>query len=189
MARCCTSDLRPPGYSFWPPERTTAREKLMFDFMSDRVQNFVDISAFRESENRNDNFFISVSPDQILDAERRLGFSLPSQLRCLYEEFGYGFITVGRDSLCRTTSTNRICTPKDIGDLREGICEWMMPYTKIQPDVLPFFDRDVDLFLCMRPFSENPNAVYWMWGEKICDSLVEFFQRLVENPDWFNPSS
>ena len=26
-----------------------------------------------------------------------------------------------------------------------------------------------------------------MWGYKICDSLVEFFKRLVEDPDWFSP--
>ncbi len=62
-----------------------------------------------------------------------------------------------------------------------------MPYTQVEHGTLPFFERDVDLFLCLHPDSDNPNAVHWMWGDKICDSLVEFFQRLVEDPDWFNP--
>ena len=69
----------------------------------------------------------------------------------------------------------------------------MMSYTKIEPKTLPFFERNVDLFLCLKPHDKNPNAVWWMWGAqmpnqgKICDSIFEFFERLEESPDWFNP--
>jgi hypothetical protein len=124
-------------------------------------------------------------------AETELGYPLPVELRAWYLEVGVCQIT----PTTRPTfmSDNNILIPTHIPKLISHTCEWMMPYTQIEPDTLPFFERDVDLFLCLHPHSDNPNAVYWMWGEKmpnggkICDSLVEFFQRLVEDPDWFNP--
>lgn len=130
--------------------------------------------------------FWKCSPEILAKAEDALGYPFPSQLRNLYLEAGAG--TVRKKGVVEGFSYNNILIPTDIPKLLDGTCEWMMPYTQIEPDTLPFFERGVDLFLCLHPHSDNPNAVHWMWGEKICDSLVEFFQRLVEDPDWFNPS-
>lgn len=139
--------------------------------------------------------FWKCSPEILATAEDALGYPLPSQLRLLYLEAGVG--TVRKKDVAEELSYNNILIPTDIPKLLNGTCGWTMPYateTEMEPDTLPFFERAIDLYLCLRPHSENPNAVYWMWGEKmpngekICDSLVEFFQKLVEDPDWFNPS-
>lgn len=125
-------------------------------------------------------------PETILvDTEKCLGYRFPHQLRSLYLEVGVGRLPGYTHTVYN--SPNNILIPTHIPKLINGTCEWMMPYTQIEPNTLPFFERDVDLFLCLHPKSDNPNAVYWMWGEKICDSLLEFFQKLVVDPDWFNP--
>lgn len=126
----------------------------------------------------------------LIKAEKKLGFIFPSELRSWYLDHGVGRMT----GYLHTpyNSPNNILIPTHIPKLIDGTCEWMMPYTQIEPGTLPFFERDVDLFLCLKPHSNNPNAVWWMWGEKmpnqgkICDSLVDFFERLVEDPDWFS---
>lgn len=131
------------------------------------------------------------SEEILRDAENNLGYRFPLQLRSFYLEFGAGRLPDYVHT--SVNSPNNILIPTHIPKLINGTCEWMMPYTEIEPDTLPFFERDVDLFLCLHPKSDNPNAVWWMWGEKmpnggkICDSLVEFFQRLVEDPNWFSP--
>ena len=131
--------------------------------------------------------FFPVNNDLIFEAERKLDYAFPNELRTFYLEIGEGRLQSGEEARFVSHSHNSVIHPTDIPKLLDGTCEWMMPYTEIQPDVLPFFDRDLDLFLCLRPRSGNPNAVYWMWGDRICDSLIEFFQRLMVDPDWFNP--
>lgn len=127
----------------------------------------------------------------IADAEKQIGYSLPAELKEFYYEYGVGRI-VGYEHT-PYNSPNNILIPTHIPKLINGTCGWMMPYTQIEPNTLPFFERDVDLFLCLKPHSDNPNAVWWMWGGemhnggKICDSLVEFFEKLIIDPDWFNP--
>jgi hypothetical protein len=132
-------------------------------------------------------------PVDVLDeAEKCLGYRFPAMLRQFYLEVGVGRIPSYRHAA--NNSPNNILIPTHIPKLIDGTCEWMMPYTTIEPNTLPFFERDVDLFLCLHPKSENPNAVFWMWGEnmpnagKVCDSLIDFFERLVKDPNWFNPS-
>ena len=123
--------------------------------------------------------------------EGELNYQLPEQLRKYYLEIGVGNLVA--DESQATFSENNILIPTHIPKLIMGTCGWMMPYTQIEPNTIPFFELAIDSFLCLKPDSDNPNAVWWMWGElmpnggKICDSLVEFFQRLVEDPNWFNP--
>lgn len=135
-----------------------------------------------------ENGFFPVSEEVVRNLEQDLGHEIPSELRAFYSEVGEGRLQTGQSGELISGSHNSVIYPSDIPRLIDGTCEWMMPYTIIEPNTLPFFDRDVDLFLCLRPKSENPNAVYWMWGEKVSDSLVDFFQKLIIDPDWFNPS-
>ncbi|MES2976005.1 MAG: SMI1/KNR4 family protein [Pseudomonadota bacterium] len=131
------------------------------------------------------NHLIAVTYESIVLAELALGYRLPEQLRQFYIELGYGFITRGQRG--QTSSVNRICHPQELYEIVAGTFEGLLPDFELQPATLPFFERDTSLFLCLRPESDQPIAVHWMWGGKICDSLVDFFQRLVEDPDWFNP--
>lgn len=138
-----------------------------------------------------ENGFFPVCVEDIDRAEATLGYVLPLELRRFYEEIGEGRLQTGRNG--KVADNNNVASPCELEAIRNGTSDWLMPYSQLEPDTLPFFQRDVDLFLCLKPKSDNPNAVWWMWGElmpnrgKICDSLVEFFQRLVEDPNWFNP--
>lgn len=131
------------------------------------------------------------SPLLIANVEDTLGYLIPSELRDFYLSFGAGRLPGYVHTAYN--SPNNILLPPHIPRLISGLCKWMMGYTQMEPKTLPFFEVDVDLFLCLKPDSENPNAVWWMWGElqpnqgKICDSLVEFFEKLVVDPNWFNP--
>jgi antitoxin YxxD len=132
-----------------------------------------------------ENFFLPVTSSEINDAEKILDISFPVELAQFYKEVGWGQLQTGNNG--KLTDNNYVANPHEIVLMMQGTSDWLMPYSQLQPDTLPFFQRGVDLFLCFHINSENPNAVHWMWGEKICDSLVEFFERLVKDPDWFNP--
>ncbi len=157
----------------------------MYQFLESNVTLLADIAELGKVERLDPNHLIPVAKQSIASAELLLGYRLPEQLRQFYLEQGYGFITRGKSG--QSISVNRICHPQELYEIVTGNFEGLLPDFEAQPDTLPFFERDTNLFLCHHPASDNPNAVHWMWGEKICDSLVEFFQRLVEDPDWFNP--
>lgn len=138
------------------------------------------------------NVFCPIEDQKDIElAEVTLALDLPAQLKAFYAEIGSGQLQTGSNG--DTSDFNWIASPKELVKILKGTSDWLMPYSQLEPDTLPFFQRDVDLFLCLKPKSDNPNAVWWMWGElmpnggKICDSLVEFFQRLVEDPNWFSP--
>jgi SMI1 / KNR4 family (SUKH-1) len=128
---------------------------------------------------------------EIFLAEQFLGTALPAELRAFYLEIGEGQLQTGTNG--GVSDFNWVASPSELVKIMQGTSDWLMPYTQLEPKTLPFFQRGVDSFLCIKPQSDNPNAVWKMWGElmpnggKICDSLVEFFERLVEDPNWFNP--
>lgn len=127
---------------------------------------------------------------EITELERLIGVQMPIQLRHYYLERGVG--TFRNNDTPESFSYNNVLIPSDIPKLMAGTCEWMMPNVNIEPDTLPFFERDVNLFLCVKPKSLEPDAVWWMWGQnlpnsgKVSNSLVEFFERLRLDPDWFS---
>ncbi|THF59461.1 SMI1/KNR4 family protein [Pseudothauera rhizosphaerae] len=137
-----------------------------------------------------ENFFLPVGLSEINEAENSLNIAFPAELRQFYMEVGWGQLQTGNSGA--VADYNYIASPREIVAIIDGASEWLMPYSQIEAQTLPFLQRDVDLFLCLHPNSDNPNAVYWMWGEKmsnggrICDSLVGFFRRLVDDPNWFN---
>lgn len=164
----------------------------MFEFMS-HLSNGKCLSREIQKATESDPYehylsgFWRLEQSDIRAVEFELGYEFPPQLFAFYSEIGVG--TVRASGKAEGLSYNNVIFPWDIGKLLSGDCVWMDPETGVQPGTLPFFERDIGLFLCLHPGSDEPNAVYWMWGEKICDSLVEFFQRLLVDPDWFNPST
>ncbi|MWL91006.1 hypothetical protein [Cupriavidus sp. SW-Y-13] len=93
-----------------------------------------------------ENGFFPVNNDLIFEAEKKLGYAFPNELRTFYVGIGEGRLQSGEEARFFSHSHNSVIHPTDIPKLFDGTCEWMMPYTEIQPDVLPFFDRDLDLF-------------------------------------------
>ena len=170
---------------------------MMFEFMHNLVvPEILSMSDLKNSEEYPMPYALYASgfrpcdEDVVRCTEEELGYSLPTQLRQYFLECGVGqFASKNREM---SLSDNNSLIPTHIPKLINRTCGWMMPYTQIKPGTLPFFERDVDLFICLKPHSDNPNAVWWMWGDwrpnqgKICDSLVEFFERLVQDPDWFS---
>lgn len=163
----------------------------MFEFMT-HLSNGKNINRSSQIAIESDPYeyylsgFWKVEKSDISLVESELGYTLSDQLSSFYLELGVG--TIRKNGKPEHISYNNVICPWDIPRLIAGNCAWMDPEMEVQNGVLPFFERDVGLFLCLHPRSENPNAVYWMWGDKICDSLIEFFQHLVVDPDWFNPS-
>lgn len=163
----------------------------MFEFMGHLVNGkTLGLADLGESETYPNPYaiyvagFLPCSVEVVDSAENMLGFRFPDVLRQYYLSVGVGqLVPANREA---AISDNNVLIPTHIPKLIGNSCGWMMPYTKIQPGTIPFFERGVDLFLCLHPNSDNPSAVHWMWGDKICDSLVEFFQRFIEDPDWFN---
>lgn len=138
------------------------------------------------------NVFCPLADEDVFElAENTLLSNLPTQLKAFYDEIGEGQLQTGLNGA--TSDFNWVASPKELVNILNGTSDWLMPYSQLEPATLPFFQRGVDSFLCLKPQSDNPNAVWWMWGElmpndgKICDSLVEFFERLVEDPNWFSP--
>lgn len=164
----------------------------MFEFMTNlsngkRIDRRVQAATEGDPYEHYLSGFWRIDPADLRDVESELGYSLPEQLSAFYSEIGVG--TVRSSKKIEGLSYNNVLFPWDMGKLIAGTCAWADPDIEIEPDVLPFFERDVGLFLCVRPESEQPNAVHWMWGDKICDSVVEFFQRVIVDPDWFNPTA
>lgn len=161
----------------------------MYDFMYHLRRKHVEGYVMKLHE----NFFFPVDQANVVIpfVEKTLGYDLPLELQAFYTNIGWGQLQTGATGL--TTDYNYVAAPMELIEILNGTSDWLMPYSQLEPNTLPFFQRDVDLFLCLKPHSDNPNAVWWMWGElmpnggKICDSLVEFFQKLIVDPNWFNP--
>jgi hypothetical protein len=142
-----------------------------------------------------ENGFASLlNPNLIEDAEKRLGFEFPSQLKEFWHEIGPGVLRASVNSpknykcshnniiLGPTTIANILLSDPDSPDC-PVIPEF---YQTLLPGAMPFFEigDSVD-FLFMYPESENPNAI-WDYKTKICDSFEEFIHRLYyESPTFY----
>ncbi len=143
-----------------------------------------------ESSDRG-NWFEPVSNTKISEAEDRLRFAFPSELKKFYLEIGYGFFT--KSFLERDTSgmdySNRLLDPLSIADIMLLGYEsgQLHPDVEFKPGDMPFFEVDGgDTFLFMRPQSEKPNAVYGMLGELIEEDFEKFIWRLYyESPTFY----
>jgi hypothetical protein len=141
----------------------------MFEFMSDLKRNPSIVKRLELYENG----FFPVSMIELKQAELSLGFDFPSELRSFYEEIGEGRLQTGRNG--NFTDNNHIASPSEVVAILKGTSDWLTPYSELQPGVLPFFQRDIDLFLCLHPQSNNPNAVQWMWGGEYAILWLNFF--------------
>lgn len=140
------------------------------------------------------NFFVSLSEEEILEAEQIIGAQFPSELRAFYQEIGYGFLThphilpVGY----KFYSSNLIHAPSSIAlILNKGVESGLIMESTLEllsPGDWPMFEiGDSTNFLIMKPFSDNPNAIWDDGGDvKIDDSFAHFIWRLFyESPSFY----
>ncbi|MCA1201996.1 MULTISPECIES: SMI1/KNR4 family protein [Bacillaceae] len=127
--------------------------------------------------------FIRLQENELLDAEERLGFELPNELRDFYLEVGYGFIK-GRDG----NTINRIMDPDTIADitLREGIYEFDPDLEGIyeEDDKLVFYEVNEGVYLTLDLNTPQQTPVYFL-ETQIAGSLGEFIRKVNEDPEYF----
>ena len=137
------------------------------------------------------NRFFPVSEQDIEDAERRLGYKFPPQLRTFYDELGDGSFQHNHDfSVTDNSFSSCILHPKEIADIkflgRDSLL--ILPSVEFAEDELPIFEvADGDTFLFMKPQSDKPNAVYSDIGGKLVEESFErFIWRLYyESPLYY----
>ncbi|MGP4039062.1 SMI1/KNR4 family protein [Gracilibacillus sp. D59] len=127
--------------------------------------------------------FIKLQESELLNAEERLGFELPNELRYLYLEVGYGFIK-GRNE----NAINRIMDPDTIADitLREGIYEFDPDLEGIyeDDDKLVFFEVNEGVYLTLDLNTPKQTSIYF-FETKIANSLEKFIRKIDEDSEYF----
>ena len=128
-----------------------------------------------------------VKPNEIEDAETRLGFAFPYQLRRFYNEVGCGFLSQGVEDKKRDPSLiNGILGPSEVADLLCDADNPARPYEGFVDGVLPFFDVGENTYLVLLPRSDSPNRVYWPDGKQIiAEDLYEFFKELHRHAGFY----
>ncbi|MFB1052082.1 SMI1/KNR4 family protein [Paraliobacillus sp. JSM ZJ581] len=133
---------------------------------------------------RNDKHkFIRLQENELLDAEERLGFELPNELRDFYLEIGYGFIK-GSDG----NAINRIMDADTIADitLRESIYEFDPDLEGIyeDDDKLVFYEVNEGVYLTLDLNTPQQTPVYF-FETQIAGSLEEFIRKVDEDAEYF----
>lgn len=127
--------------------------------------------------------FIRLQENELLDAEERLGFELPNELRDFYLEVGYGFIK-GSDG----NAINRIMDPDTIADitLREGIYEFDPDLEGIyeEEDKLVFYEVNEGVYLTLDLTTPQQTPVYF-FETQIASSLEEFIRKIDGDAEYF----
>jgi hypothetical protein len=139
------------------------------------------------------NNFWNISQKEIEEFEQKVGIVIPSELKTFYQEIGYGFLThpYKYDAEYDFCNTNRIIPPSDLEDIVLNRVEsgLIMEATLelLSPGDLPVFEiGDSTDFMIMKPFSDNPNAVWYQGYEKIEDSFERFIYNLYyDDPSYY----
>jgi len=133
------------------------------------------------------NEFYAVSEAEVKQLEGDLGFSLPAQLRNFYINVGSGFLNV--DALGQHQNDY----PNNIIDLDRMRLFWRREEVSFEydheivaPDELVFFDMGSYMYLVVRPFSDQPNAVYYPRDQKpVAADFNDFVFKLYQNTTFY----
>ncbi|PAF34165.1 SMI1/KNR4 family protein, partial [Terribacillus saccharophilus] len=121
------------------------------------------------------NKFFRLEENELLEAEERLGFALPSELRAFQLQVGYGFILGGNHAI------NRMMDPDTIADikLREGIYEFDPDLDGIyeENDRLVFFEVNEGVYLTLGLTTNKQSPVYY-FDTQIAESLEDFLREV-----------
>jgi antitoxin YxxD len=143
------------------------------------------------------NYFYPVTEKEICDAEKKMGFPIPSELREFYLEIGTGKLPISlKEKDTNNGLENRILSPDHLADImtgtlineETGLYFSRDNYEDMQPGDLPFFEIfNSSQYLYMKVNSDNPNAVWDLCDIKIEDSFERFIWRLYhEKSDFYH---
>lgn len=138
---------------------------------------------FESIKDNGNNTFYPVKSEDISIAESNMGIIIPGILTQFYLSVGYGFLETRKHNI------NRIMDPGSVEEFflgtgqfqdSEGV-ELFSDYTK---DKLVFFEVNESLYLSMGITKKNKGKIYY-YDEMIADDLNEFFEKYVDNEDYF----
>lgn len=159
----------------------------MFSSIETCYDNLVANSNPIEGAQPTNNEFHPVSQEEILVLEGGLGFSIPGQLREFYLRVGWGFLNFDRSGRRETTFPNHFIPPDRVLNFwdRSEVC-YEFDKDLIDNGELVFFDFGSYSHLVLRPFSDQPNAVYYP-GDKIpvAKDFHSFVLRLYESTTFY----
>ena len=115
---------------------------------------------------------------EITEAEKRMGITIPCDLKKFYQEIGYGFVKneVG--------AINRLIDPLGCADIRmrEDIYEYdpdLEMYETYEENSLIFFEVNEGVYMSI---GLSDGKIYFA-DKVIAESLLEFLQKIVD-PDY-----
>ena len=139
------------------------------------------LSKFDFVKNNNHKFY-ELKENDLTEAEERLGFSFPKELREFYLEIGYGFIRGNKSAI------NRFLDPATIADitLREDIYEFDPDLDGIyeDEDKLVFYEVNEGVYLTL-DLNETDKSPVFFFDTKIADSLEEFVEKVDQDDQYF----
>jgi len=137
------------------------------------------------------NWFEAISLQEIIEAEKKIGFRFPESLKEFWWKIGRGSLPnpSNLDDDFIATHFNHILRPSDIASIiLEEEDAPILPFVReyFQEGDIPFFEiGDSSNFLLMKRDSKYPDMVYDMSGEKI-DHFERFIWRLYhESPTYY----
>jgi hypothetical protein len=156
-----------------------------FDFLKQYVITDEDIDEQYEEVQRMKHSFLPVDPIRISQAEEKLGFPLPKELKEFYTEIGYGYMYQVQES-----QHNTFMYPLDVADayLRTGEYDNnFLSSTGLydEPYKLLFYDAMEGCFAWMDLRESKATSTVYYIGEddKIADSLEDFLRAYDVNPN------
>ena len=134
-----------------------------------------------KEEQKESYSFYQISQEEIDEAEQRLGFVFPAQLRLFYEEVGYGFFYDNEGCF-----TDVLMKPSDVADYRlgEGNYEYAEERDFFSDEDLVFFEVDADVHIYLKISGKNSGCVYF-GKRKIAKSIQEFIIKIYDKSNYF----
>lgn len=117
---------------------------------------------------------------EIEEAERRMGITIPCELRKFYQEVGYGYVKNEPGAI------NRLIDPLGCADIRmrEDIYEYDLDlemYESYEENSLIFFEVNEGVYISI---GLSDGKIYFT-DKVIAESLLDFLEKIVD-PDYWN---
>ena len=162
---------------------------MYFNFLKGQVINWnLNDETNVNWKNATDKFVLvsTLSDEDIVSQEKRLapyGYQFPEQLKAFWKEFGCGYLCPN-DAL-----DNGFEKPSTAVDIYLSEGEWAkvkLSFDLFVQNELPFFQiGHLDYITIGIEEGVNLGKVYRL-GEEIAPNLVEFVQRILQNPSYYN---
>ncbi|MTH54548.1 hypothetical protein GKZ89_14180 [Bacillus mangrovi] len=134
-------------------------------------------------KNNKGSEFFPVELSEIEEVEEALGLKLPSELRDLFIEVGYGFLGESENNI------NRLMGPYSLRDARLKVNDFEFypdidAYEDLEETKLIFFEASESALLLIEMGEGKDNSIYYD-DIKIANSLEEFLKKMMENDNYY----